>query len=261
MRLDGIGAKLDRADEHLKTLTDEITAYFDGEPHSYRTHADLDAGTYSVRVTIERQPSLRLAIICGDFVQNLRAALDHLANALVTKPVGRTQFPIYSDRDEFMSQVAVPATRGQRGPLTGLDPLGEIFNLIESYQPYHRTDETDAHPLIALSDLSNADKHRTILTSATSHRIDPTRHRPDITFDGVDIEYVGSAVFRYDQALRDGAEVLRGQFKVTGPTPQVLVHGNLVTDLAFGEALVTTDGLETIRRAVWGICNTLQAIA
>ncbi len=258
--LAGIRAKLDRADEHLQALTNELRTFFDSEPHSYLTHVDFDAGSYSVRVTIERSPPVRVSIICGDFVQCLRAALDHLANGLVVRPTRRTQFPIYRDADDFLCRVIIPARRRERGPLTGLDPEGEVFARIESYQPYNRSDGIGSHPLQVLNDLSNMDKHRTILTSVSTHRTDSTRELPDIAFESSDIEYVGQATFIYDQPLETGAEVLRGQFKVTGPDPQVHVHGNLVTDVAFGEGLVTTDGLETVRQAVWGICNTILAL-
>lgn len=262
-RVDGMRGKLDRADEHLKALVKECESYFESEPHGYKTEADLKAGTYVVRMTIKTPPPIRLAVICGDFIQNLRAALDHLANGLVPQPTRKTQFPIFSRQDDFNEQVVVRAHRGRDGYLTGMDLNGDAFKTIVSYQPFnlspHQADLRN-HPLYQLAELSNEDKHRTILTRAACHRADPNASAPDIQFDGINIEYVGRAAYVYDKPLGDGDEVLTGSFKVTGQDPQVLISGNLLTDLAFGADLTTTDGLEAIRRAVWGICNTLPAL-
>jgi hypothetical protein len=268
-RVAGIRAKLDRADEHLTELVEEVGAYFDSQPHSYPTEVDLGAGTFIVRIRINESPPSRLAIICGDFIQNLRAALDHLANGLVAKPTRRTQFPIVSDPDDFMCQVTLPARRNQRGPLTGLDPDGGIFAQIERLQPYHHSDEgPGSHPLLALVQLSNTDKHRTILTAASGHRIDPSGAHPDISFEGSDIEFTGEAVYTYDKVLADGDEVLRGDLEVTGPNPEPRISGDLITDLAFGsdagfgrDRPITTDGLATTRSAVRSICDTLISLA
>lgn len=263
-RLDGMRAKLERADEHFAALVAECGSYFDGAPHGYKTDADLANGTYVVRVTIKMPPPIRLAIICGDFVQNLRAALDHLANALVAQPTRQTQFPIYAEEDDFNERVMGPAQRGRNGPLTGLDVNDDAFKRIVGYQPFNLLTEQGNlrnHPLHQLAELSNMDKHRTILTRAACHRTGPDEAAPEIAFAGINIEFVGPAAYVYDKPLDDGEVFLSGTFKVIGPDPHVLISGNLVTDLAFGSDLVTTDGLESIRRAVWGICNTLPTVS
>jgi hypothetical protein len=256
-------AKLERADEHFKALVAECGSYFDGDPHSYKTDADLSAGTYGVRVMIESPPPIRLAIICGDFIQNLRAALDHLANALVSQPTRQTQFPIYSAEDDFKERVVVPAQRARTGPLSGLDVNSDVFKKIAGYQPFNLSAhqaKLENHPLYQLAELSNEDKHRTILTRAACHRAEMDQPSPEVEFGGVDIECVGQATYVYDKPLGTGDVFLTGTFKVTGPNPQVLISGSLLTDLAFGGDLTTTDGLEAIRRAVWGICNTLPTV-
>lgn len=255
--------KLERADEHLKALLEECESYFDGKPHDYTTEADFATGTYVVRMTINRPPPIRLALICGDFIQNLRAALDHLASGLVTRPTRKTQFPIFGKQSKFNEQVLAPAQQGRDGYLTGLDLESEAFKRIVSYQPFNRSRhqaDLGNHPLYQLAELSNEDKHRTILTRAACHRADPKATAPDIHFEGINIEYVGQAAYVYDKPLADGDECLTGSFKVTGPEPRVLISGNLLTDLAFGNDLTTTDGLAAIRQAVWDICTALPTV-
>lgn len=219
-RIAGVRAKLDRADEHFEALTTAVRAYVDSQPNTYPIEADLSAGTYTVRIKINEFPPSRLAILCGDFIQNLRAALDHLANALVPEPSRRTGFPIFRSPQGFREKVRTPAIRGDDGLLTGLNPQGQIFAQIESLQPYHKAPaEIRTDPLACLADLSNTDKHRTILTTFSAHRHDPRQPTPDIDFDkATDVTFVGQAAFTYDKVLTDGDEVLRGEFVVTGPT-------------------------------------------
>ena len=263
-RVAGIKAKLERADEHFEALTTEVRAYFDAQPHSYPVEADFSERTYVMRVRIKAPPA-RLTVICGDYIQNLRAALDYLVNALVPHSSHKTAFPIYSTARRFDRQVRVPATGGREGPLTGLDPQGEVFGQIESAQPYQSEEsEIGTHPLQALAALSNTDKHRTILTVASAHRGDPADKIPDFSFEAIDLEFIGQAVYTYDKVLADGDEVLRGEFIVTGANPEPRITGTLSTDLAFapdaayGDASpITTDGLATIRTAVHSICKAL----
>ena len=85
-------AKLERADEHLKALTDEIGGFTDSDPYTYALQVDPDAGHHSVRITIERPLPIRLEIICGDFVHCLRSAFDYIVCAVVPTFTRSTQF-------------------------------------------------------------------------------------------------------------------------------------------------------------------------
>jgi hypothetical protein len=244
---DGVRAKLDRADTHLMALTSEISAYFDGEALTYRTDADYDAGSYSVRVTIKTPPPIQLGVICGDYIHCLRSALDHLICGAVPTIAKRTSFPIHRDKKLYFSEVIAPAWKGDSGPLTGLDPEGTLFAYIQASQPYKGTHGHTAHPLWILGELSNADKHRAILTRASAHK---KLERPELSFQGPDIEYVGSAAFIYDEPLIDGAEILSGSFKITGPKPKVQVQGHFPVDIAFGELLAPSESLNGLQMAV-----------
>lgn len=242
---EGIRAKLDRANEHLKTLKYEIGIFLDGKPHTYWTKTDMHGGRYSVHVTIHAEPPLRLGIICGDYIQCLRSALDHLVCGAVPKITKRTAFPILNDSDDYFCGVVIPARRKQRGPLTGLDVESELFAMIQQVQPHEGPHGHEAHFLFVLRELSNMDKHRAILPSAAAHKAvtEPVgMHAHDVR--------IGQARYELGKPLKNGAKVAWGTFVVTGAEPQVEMDGDFPVEVAFGNPLVRLDGLEQIRDGV-----------
>jgi hypothetical protein len=255
--LDGIREKLRRADEHFVTLDSETSAYFNTEPHTYWTDANYNTGRYSIRVTIERPPPIRLGVLCGDFIHCLRCVLDHLVCAHVPHVTTSTAFPLYKEGKAFFAKVITPAWKGQPGPLTGLDPEGSIFDLIQRVQPYQGKYGYAEHPLWVLGQLSNADKHRAILARAAAHR---KLEDPSLQFGGPDVEYLGKGELIYDRPLKDGDEVLRGIVRVTGPNPQIEVHGHFPVEIAFGEPLVVAESLDSLRKAVRDMAAKIAAI-
>jgi hypothetical protein len=244
-RLDGIRAKLDRADEHLVALADEIGRFVDSEPNRYVVDVDYGAGRYSVRVTLEKQPPPRVAIICGDYVHCLHSALDHLARGLVPFPSVRTAYPIYATPEEFAANVR-PVKRKRRGRLHGLDSTSAVFAYIESTQPYNGPHEVDSHPIWLLGRLSDQDKHRPILTLVSAHG-----DSADLRVGGAGIEFTGRTSYLYDTPLKHGADVIRGEFQpITEGQPQVHVYGHPPLEIAFGDEGVPSESLHTLRDAV-----------
>jgi hypothetical protein len=128
------------------------------------------------------QPPVMVGPILGDYIQNLRAALDHLAWELVQKGTAtnynpsRVQFPIHSvgrsanpTRRTFATEVSLN--------LPGVSRSQRAF--VRKYQPYHR-----GHwHLSALATLSNRDKHRLITpvhlfaTDVRRRHLRPTKGR------------------------------------------------------------------------------------
>jgi hypothetical protein len=244
---EGIIAKLDRAREHLERLNGEVEAFIESKPHVYWAKPDFHAGRYGIHVTVNSSPPVEMSITCGDFIHCLRSGLDQLVSSAVPKPTKRSSFPIYDDRDDFFCRVTMPARRKQRGPLTGLDPEGDLFTTIEALQPYNGPHGPRVHPFYNLAGLSNMDKHRAIVTTAAAQT-------PDT--DGV---YVGVKHIRASQAfyetgvpLKNGAKVAWGTLTVIGPEPEMDVEGELPFEVAFGEGddLTQMDGLEQIRQSV-----------
>lgn len=135
-------------------------------------------------------------LAAGDYVHNVRSALDNLAFALARlrrDPPERPNdiaFPVYQDESKFNR-------RGRRW----IDQLPDpAIDLIERLQPYQRDGDPVQDELVLLQWLSNTDKHRVpplILLAPTDldHRFDLTFEteadveaqdltRPEIVWDG-----------------------------------------------------------------------------
>ena len=156
----GVFSKLARAEEHFKAVDSEISKWL--EKGRYETFFERGAQTGRIGIglcQIGPPPDLvRWALIIGDCINNLRAALDHLAFLFTNLPAAytppakerRVSFVIIDDPAEF--------GRAMKGNLSGFAP--KFSALFESLQPFMRI-----HPLLPpllsiIRDLSNADKHR-----------------------------------------------------------------------------------------------------
>jgi hypothetical protein len=243
---DGIVAKLDRADEHLKRLNREIDSWLDGKPHSYWAKPNFHSGSYSIHITVNDEPPLSLSVTCGDYVHCLRSALDHLICGNVKRITKRTAFPMHKDGDDFFCGVVLPARRKQRGPLTGLDPEGELFAMVQGVQPYMGADGYEAHFLHILAELSNADKHKAILTSAAANRLVVDQELWVRAHDVV----CSDAEYALGTPLVNGAKVAWGKLTVTGAKPEMEMEHDFPVEVAFGSDLVGLQALGEIRDSV-----------
>lgn len=149
--------KLLRAKRLHEELEGLYYTYLQSKPYDLAATADPSVPGYRV-TTNHAPPPMELALIFGDFVHNLRSALDHHARALViggggipNDGPGGTMFPVVEKKTQ--QPLALKATTG------GALPSDLI--LIESVQPYNSTTPKQ-HPLSRLSLLDNIDKHRHI---------------------------------------------------------------------------------------------------
>jgi hypothetical protein len=104
--LDGVFAKLDRADEHLDALHADLAAFVDRRPYDFPELRNPDTGLTTIKIVERETPPIRFAVMFGDVIHNLRSALDHLAWQLVlangSNPTG-IGFPIFTSEKEFES--------------------------------------------------------------------------------------------------------------------------------------------------------------
>ena len=145
--------KTARAKEHLDSLWEQIAAFRGTRPHRFRVERDLANQCYRMHFRIQPVPD-KFALIVGDFLNCLRASLDHLVWALakLRKPYPRgTAFPILEKPNIRLIQ---KCTRGV--------PT-EARALIVSLQPYQKEQSAiRSHHLWRLNRLCNIDKHRRI---------------------------------------------------------------------------------------------------
>lgn len=160
--LDGVRAKIGRAEEHLKVAAELADVVRDG--HSVIRKKGYDpnftpASPEYVSLFLKlRQPREDFVLIVGDCVHNLRTSLDHLVWQLVLlnggTPTTSNMFPICDTHGAWVGQL-------KRDRLCGVSLRAKT--LIEGLQPY--VSATNA-PLWVLSELENIDKHRTLLSAS-----------------------------------------------------------------------------------------------
>ena len=172
--------KLERAEHHFEDFQAEASRYahsdnFKVVPVVHRTKADNRIETVDYRLRIVNQPDPVLSVIAGDVLYNLRSALDHLAVGLVPKKYRRdVSFPIESEqiwaRKDRRFVVRSPDGRRRfRAATSGM--CQEAVRIIGELQPYEPKEvPLDARALYQLSRLSNADKHRQLVTFAAGLR-------------------------------------------------------------------------------------------
>jgi hypothetical protein len=158
--LDGARNKIVRAKKHFESLQDEIERYLSKKPYSVTLEEQSNSAV--AISSIGHEPNEPLSCIVGDFVTNIRAALDYVAWELGTKnptrPLTRRElrnvsFPILMGPTEFAEAYGTSLLKDVCGIPT------KAFDIIESVQPYH----TGYESLDFLRILVNEDKHRALL--------------------------------------------------------------------------------------------------
>ncbi len=242
--LDGARAKLDRAKQHLAALGRlEKRFWEDNEPRFEHSAEVLDGGRYFVaRVYgLVDHPNPRLALIAGDAVHNMRSALDHLVQALVTAngcdPKRSNEFPIRETEPDDSDK-----RRKFKAKLAGMHP--DDVKAIRGLQPYANPGSQEAAWLVHLDKLDNEDKHRVLLTRYTVG-LGPNPHDPPRILWSAKPDR-GLAVDYNMGALRNGDWAMRVPF--TGVAAHVYLSGGLA--VSFMDPEVNSDYLDAIRSYV-----------
>ncbi len=151
----GVRAKLDRAEVHLAALEAQIASVIEGYEASIVREPD---GEGRVLFRLHDPPTIPddMSTILGDFVHNLRAALDHLAWELVDAPNDNTMFPV------LLAEPTEPRYASKLKPLLAGTTRG-VDAIVRDAQPYKRGDRRSDHPLAVLHRLDIIDKHKELL--------------------------------------------------------------------------------------------------
>jgi hypothetical protein len=158
-RLQLIAVKLDRAREHLATLSADVRAYLDSRPYVVEAKRAPDTRRLIYFVAGLRPTPSRVPAVLGDAIHNLRSALDHLAYQLVwvgsgKKPSSHVYFPIGDDRVKYLEQ--------RRRQVKGAAPAA--IATLDNLMPYRGGNDA----LWRLHKLNNVDKHRVLLTAGSA---------------------------------------------------------------------------------------------
>jgi len=179
--------KIQRAAEHFADLQDIVAPIEARRPHTVRETFNSERQEWEYRLRLDgADPPERFPIVLGDFLFNVRSALDHLIVAVAPhhrKP--NIDFPIFVFdpfvRDEASGDYLHPkARRGWLKATKGLpDDLIAALNVLQPYEAARRfSRRANDHPLAILHEIQNADKHRELVGLATGLR------RADVNVDG-----------------------------------------------------------------------------
>jgi hypothetical protein len=220
--LRGAWTKLARSEHHLQSLTTEMRAFLKAEPYGFLTRLDYENSRYLFYVERVEEPPLQWSAMIGDFIHNLRSALDHLTWQLALKHYGGTippkvwpeiSYPIADDLDGFK----------KRSALRHLNPKHITF--MERFQT---KDRNPYNPLTLLNDLWNTDKHRTIhSTLITAGDVAPE-------FTPNDDARILDSWYAKGKQLEVGTKFACVTFEQLGPDPKVTMD-SLRVNIAFGD--------------------------
>jgi hypothetical protein len=185
--------KVKRAQKHMVDIRAEVRRYAERHPYKFvRIRQPDSQRNVSFRVHVTEKPDPIISMMFGDFVHNLRSALDHIIVACIPKKerTEATGFPIvYKDifaRDkdgEFVVKDAKARENFDRS-IRGIDPSARAIVILS--QPYHVGEQARLWTLGIINRIDNADKHRA-LTEIGGGVTRPIVHFPS----GERMEYVG----------------------------------------------------------------------
>jgi hypothetical protein len=130
-RPEGVDAKLERAKRHLAVIKREVRAYQGSHPEFAEAVLNPTLPGYDLYSKVT-PPSIGLSVKIGDFLFNLRSALDHLARGLV-ETEGNTPVDVGNRRTAFPILERRPKALDIAG---GVDP--NALSIVERLQPYSR---------------------------------------------------------------------------------------------------------------------------
>jgi hypothetical protein len=265
---DAARLKLGRAQKHLEEIEELLAGFDQIRPHAVAHSVEGKPKKHFYRLWLADQPNLiapdpQLAIVMGDFLNNVRSALDYMMIAIAPRSRRKKllYFPIFSE--DFREECATSGPKLERlrdarthwdSWTKGIDPLAKAYLL--DIQPFsHPPDASsgltiDDNVFLMLVRLNNADKHRELVSFASGFSLS----RVLVTDEGVTTEYLpalpldqhagkdGAPIFVSEREVQVNAEgtiavVVRGRKKRTYQVPRAprmildWVRGTVVPDL------------------------------
>lgn len=231
----GVRLKLHRAHEHLVMLNREIEAFHMSKPYRMVHETWANDTVHILRAEIVRGLPEMLPVILGDCLQNMRAALEHLAWELVVvgdgNPGSKTGFPIFKD-DPFAPGANSGLTRSFTNKVSGMPE--EAIAILKGLQP-HLGDDPEHELLWLLNDYSNIDRHQTLnLVLAISDYIDVQPGKRDSCGEFIPDDSNVLDDMLVNDVFIHGAELYRVTLRE--PDPDMKVEYNSPLYISFGKA-------------------------
>lgn len=169
-----IDKKLRRAEFHRGALENEYKRVVQATSYEFDFREVRPTGGREADVMLQstEMPDNELGVIAGDYLNNLRAALDYtvtiLAESCGVEVDHKHHFPIFTSRETYLKKVGDPSFTPTTGPLHGISYGLDTFYAAQPFELNPAAPRTDL--LFALQAFSNTDKHRTISATACGYR-------------------------------------------------------------------------------------------
>ena len=161
--IDGVRAKMLRAQQQLTCLEGDITRYGQFVEGQICHEVDVAAGRQTWVYRGENDVPVEFSVRVGEVIHNLRSSLDHLITQLVLEngqqPTTRNAFPIFRSKEQY--------EKDAKRMLQGLHEAARTR--IESLQPFKKHGFIGSQ-LWMLHCLSNVDKHLCLNMTSTYMR-------------------------------------------------------------------------------------------
>ena len=159
LSLDGPWAKVERAVEHLRALDLGCKVFVQTKPYYVAAEFDAEADRHAILLRVRERVPIALSVIVGDFLHDLRSALDQAAWLLACRstPADELWKPNIAQTISWPF-VDDPAKLQHHG--LGCRVADDALAVLERAQPYHETQR--ARALHQLNALWNIDKHRVV---------------------------------------------------------------------------------------------------
>jgi hypothetical protein len=148
--------KIERAQEHTRTLNNKIIDYIKSKPFKVVIEQDDNSPSHLWTLRVRNEIPYQLSAIIGDIIHNLRTSLDLLASDLVSLANENTKnvyFPFSNDAEGFEEMIKK----------RHLNRAGdEVVSLIRSFKAYKGGNSL----LRAIHDLDITDKHKSLIPVA-----------------------------------------------------------------------------------------------
>jgi hypothetical protein len=243
--LEGITLKLARSEEHLGALHNSMERFLQSQFYEPVAEANPERGVF-IRVENVQEPPPEWELLIGEFVYNVRSAVDHLAYELARLHLGdplpvsiatSSEFPIFNNGRDF--RFGRRDKRGRRSrrpgvPGSGLHKIRGVSQpartAIERLQPYHRRKNPGAGALWLLEELSNIDKHRQL--HLTTSQVVGSRYGIETTAHGFELRGIKA----FPCVIEKGATVAHLDIRGLGPGEKMKVEAEIAADITFDRA-------------------------
>ena len=103
--------RLERANLHLSELERLVNLYTAGRPYAVSHSIEGEFAEHVYKLQFTGRPDEHISVVVGDFLHNLRSALNYLMVGLVPSARKRkTQYPLF-DKDPFVREIGVSKVR------------------------------------------------------------------------------------------------------------------------------------------------------